>query len=380
MENSIDSKTNESNFLIPTNHSFRDPEFAQKIINKIQKIMKLINRTIKIMHVCGTHEHVVCENGLRSLLPKELEIISGPGCPVCVCPAIDIDRAIAIVQNPNVVLTTFGDMIRVPSSHKSLMEQKAAGSDIRIVYGPSDAIKIAKENPTKEIVFFSIGFETTAPLPAYELVSNPPSNFSIISANKTIPPAMELITSMPDVQIDGFITPGHVAAIIGTKPFDIYSEAYRYPNVITGFEPVDVLLGILLLLKQIEKKEPKTINEYSRVVKPEGNVVAQKIINRVFRTVTSPWRGIGRISDGGLELQEEFQKFDAIKRFDVNIKESRDIPLGCSCHLVLTGKIKPHQCKLFGKSCTPLNPIGPCMVSHEGTCKIAYTFRDMNVE
>jgi hydrogenase expression/formation protein HypD len=370
----------DSSFSSPNVQILRNLEFTKKLLDKINLLMQKIGRTVKVMHVCGTHEHVLCENGLRTLLPKALEIVSGPGCPVCVCPAIDIDRAIVISQNKNVILTTFGDMIRVPSSHKSLMEQKAAGSDIRIVYGPSDAIRIARENPSKEVVFFSIGFETTAPLPAFELASNPPSNFSIICANKTIPPAMELITSMPDVQIDGFITPGHVAAIIGTKPFDIFSDAYRYPNVVTGFEPGDLLLGTFLLLKQIEKKEAKTVNEYSRVVKPEGNLIAQNVMNKVFKSVTSPWRGIGRISDGGLELRDEYQKFDALKRFNIEIKDSRDIPLGCSCHLVLTGKIKPEKCKLFGKSCTPINPIGPCMVSHEGTCKIAYTFKDTSFE
>ena len=363
-------------FSIPGSEILRSPQFAKKLVSKIKALAAEIGRDVKLMHVCGTHEHVICEHGLRSLLPGNIEIISGPGCPVCVCPAADIDRAIEIARLPNTILTTFGDMIRVPSTSIYLREEKSEGADIRVVYGPSDAVKIARENPDKEVVFFSIGFETTAPLPAYELYSKPPENFSIICANKTVPPAMELIVAMPDVQIEGFITPGHVAAIIGAKPFEMFSSAYRYPNVITGFEPNDVLLGLMLLLQQIAEKKSETINEYSRIVKYDGNVKAQEIMNQVFETTTSPWRGIGRIADGGLKLRPEFDQYDAMKRFDVEITDSNDIPLGCSCHLVLTGKIRPHECPLFGKKCTPINPIGPCMVSHEGTCKIAYMFRD----
>lgn len=364
-------------FEIPGVEMLRSPQFAKKLLSKIAKLADDIGRNVKLMHVCGTHEHVICEHGLRSLLPENIEIISGPGCPVCVCPAADIDRAIEIAKLPNTILTTFGDMIRVPSSSVSLREAKSKGGDIRVVYGPSDAVKMARQNPDQEIVFFSIGFETTAPLPAFELSTKPPENFTIISANKTVPPAMELIVSMPDVQIEGFITPGHVATILGEKPFEVFSSAYRYPNVITGFEPNDVLLGLMLLLEQIAEKKSETVNEYSRVVKPQGNIKAQKIMNEVFETTTSPWRGIGRISEGGLKLRPEYEQYDAMKKFDVEITDSNDIPLGCSCHLVLTGKIRPKECPLFGTRCTPINPVGPCMVSHEGTCKIAHMFREI---
>ena len=266
-------------------------------------------------------------------------------------------------------------MIRVPASSLSLAELKAKGADVRIVYGPHDAIKIAKENPDKEIIFFAIGFETTAPLIGYEIQSGPPSNFSVICAYKLIPAALELLISQSQLRIDGFLSPGHVSTIIGLEPFKIFSDAYRVPNVIAGFEPNDVLLGILMLLRQIKNKTFETLNEYSRVVKPEGNKIAQEIIADVFESVSSPWRGIGRILDGGLAIREKYQRFDADKKFDIKIGKAQDIPPGCSCHLIMVGKLSPTECKLFREKCTPLNPIGPCMVSMEGTCSIYYKYQ-----
>ena len=359
---------------IPGLEILKSKEFTKKIIESIKKISSQIIKPVKIMHVCGTHEHTISKYGLRSLLPKELEIVSGPGCPVCVCPAADIDKAIEIGKRDDTIITTFGDMIRVPASNLSLAELKAGGADIRIVYGPNDAIKIANENPDKQVIFFAIGFETTVPLIGYEIKTGPPANFSVICAHKLIPAALELLMSIDRLNIDGFISPGHVSAIIGIKPYKLFSDAYRIPNVIAGFEPNDVLLAILMLLKQIKSKKAETLNEYSRVVKPEGNLVAQRIIAEVFDTVSSQWRGIGRILDGGLAIKKEFERFDANKKFNINITNSVDIPPGCSCHLVMTGKIYPYECKLFRKSCTPLNPIGPCMVSLEGTCSIYYKY------
>ena len=360
---------------IPGIKVLRSKEFTDKIISAIKKIITELNKPIKLMHVCGTHEHTISKYGLRSLLPtKNLEIISGPGCPVCVCPAADIDKAIELGKRDDTIITTFGDMIRVPATNISLAELKAKGADIRIVYGSNDAIKIAKENPNKEVIFFAIGFETTVPLIGYELQSGPPSNFSVICAHKLIPAALELLIAQSQLRIDGFISPGHVATIIGVKPFKIFSDAYRVPNVITGFEPNDVLLAILMLLKQLKDKKYETLNEYSRVVKPEGNKVAQKIIEGVFDMVSSPWRGIGRILDGGLAIKEKYEKYDAEKKFNIKIENSQDIPPGCSCHLVMVGKIYPHECKLFGEKCNPLNPIGPCIVSNEGTCTIYYKY------
>ena len=348
--------------------------FTNKIIKSINKLIKDINRPLKLMHVCGTHEHTISKYGLRTLLPKEIEVLSGPGCPVCICPAADIDKAVELGKRDDTIITTFGDMIRVPATNISLAELKARGADVRIVYGPNDAVKIAKENPNKEVIFFAIGFETTVPLIGYEIQSEPPPNFSVICALKLIPAALELLMSQSQLRIDGFISPGHVSTIIGLKPYEIFSQGYKIPNVISGFEPNDVLLSILMLLKQVRDKNFDTLNEYSRVVKPEGNIIAQKIIEDVFEPVSSPWRGIGRIYDGGLIIREKYRKFDADKKFDIKIEKSQDIPPGCSCHLVMVGKLYPHECKLFGKECTPINPIGPCMVSMEGTCSIYYKF------
>ncbi len=359
---------------IPGIKILRSKEFTDKIIKSINKTVKEIKKPVKFMHVCGTHEHTLSKYGLRPLLPKEIEILSGPGCPVCVCPAADIDKAIELGKRDDTIITTFGDMIRVPSTKLSLAELKAMGADIRIVYGPHDAVEIARKNPDKEVIFFAIGFETTAPLIGYEIKSGAPSNFSVICAHKLIPAALELLISQSQLRIDGFISPGHVSTIIGLQPFKIFSDAYKVPNVIAGFEPNDVLLGILMLLQQIKNKKFETINEYSRVVKPEGNKIAQNVISEVFKSVSSPWRGIGRIFDGGLAIRDKYEKFDADKKFDIKIEKSQDIPPGCSCHLIMVGKLSPNECELFGEICTPLNPIGPCMVSQEGTCAIFYNY------
>ena len=359
---------------IPGIEILRSKEFTKKIIGSIKKLVNEINKPVKFMHVCGTHEHTISKYGLRTLLPKDIEVLSGPGCPVCICPAADIDKAIELGKRDNTILTTFGDMIRVPATNISLAELKAKGADVRIVYGPNDAIKIAEDNPNKEVIIFAIGFETTVPLIGYEIQSGPPSNFSVICAHKLIPAALELLMSQSLLKIDGIISPGHVSTIIGLKPYEIFSQGYRIPNVIAGFEPNDVLLSILMLLKQVRDKKYDTLNEYSRVVKPEGNKIAQKIIEDVFTSISSPWRGIGRIADGGLAIQKEYEEFDAEKKFNIEIKKSQDIPPGCSCHLIMVGKLYPYECKLFGKSCTPINPIGPCMVSMEGTCSIYYKY------
>ncbi len=359
---------------IPGTELLKSKIFTEKIVKSINRIIKDLNTPIKIMHVCGTHEHTISKYGLRSLLPKELEVLSGPGCPVCVCPAADIDKAIELGKRDDTIITTFGDMIRVPATNISLAELKAKGGDIRIVYSPHDAIKIAKENPDKEVIFFAIGFETTVPLIGYEIQSKPPSNFSVICAHKLIPAALELLISQSQLKIDGFISPGHVSTIIGLKPFKLFSDAYRVPNVIAGFEPNDVLVAILMLLKQKKEKRYETLNEYSRVVKPEGNKLAQEIISNVFESISSPWRGIGRILDGGLKIKEEYVEYDADKKFDIDIEKSQDIPPGCSCHLVMIGKLYPYECKLFRKECTPITPIGPCMVSMEGTCSIYFKY------
>lgn len=362
---------------MPGDSTVRNPDFGRKILEKIRQISKELKEPVKIMHVCGTHEHTLAEHGLRDpeIIPGNIDIIAGPGCPVCVCPAEDVDRAIELTKFDNTILTTFGDMIRVPSTHSTLSKEKAKGADIRIVYGPSDAIKIARGNPEKQVIFFAIGFETTAPLLALEIHNEPPDNFSVLSTHKLVPPAMELMINLPDFKLDGFICPGHVAVIIGMEPFIQFSEKHKFPNVIAGFEPNDMLLGIYILLSQIKNKESFAINEYSRVVRPQGNITAQKYMREVYKIADSQWRGIGRIPESGLELKPKFKKYDALNRFDIPHIESQDIPPGCSCHLVLVGKKKPEQCPLFGGKCTPLNPVGPCMVGNEGSCRISYTYR-----
>jgi hydrogenase expression/formation protein HypD len=369
--------TDENGMDMPSDSLIRNPEFGKKILSKIHKISKELEHPVKIMHVCGTHEHTLAEYGLRSpeIIPKNVDVIAGPGCPVCVCPAEDVDRAIALTKKDNLILTTFGDMIRVPSTFSSLSKEKAEGADIRVVYGPADAIKIAQENPNKQVVFFAIGFETTAPLLALEIHNSPPENFTVLSTHKIVPPAMELMIKLPDFKLDGFICPGHVAAIIGMEPFIKFSEMHNFPNVVAGFEPNDMLLAIYIMLTQIKNKESYAINEYSRVVRREGNKTAQNYMKEVYETVDSKWRGIGIIPDSGLELSSKYKEYDALNRFEIPPIESQDIPAGCSCHLVLVGKKKPNQCPLFGKKCTPINPIGPCMVGNEGSCRIAYMYR-----
>ncbi|MHA1752187.1 MAG: hydrogenase formation protein HypD [Candidatus Helarchaeota archaeon] len=352
-------------------HKMKDKNFVNKIIKYIK--MNSHNREIKMTHVCGTHEQVINSSGIRSILPKNIGLISGPGCPVCVCPSHDIDEAIYLAQK-GVTITTFGDMIRVPSTTSSLEKEKAKGGDIRTVYGPNEAIEIAKDNPNKEIVFFAVGFETTAPSIAREILAGPPPNFSVLCSLRTIPPVMELLLGLGDLEIDGFICPGHVATIIGIKPFDQFSKAYRMPTIITGFEPLDILISIAYFIKQLNDKDFHAENEYDRVVKPEGNVKAQKMMEDAFDIVIKQWRGIGRIPGGGFEIKDKFSEFNARKKFEVKIEKSVDIRPGCCCHLIMTGRLVPTKCKLFGKICTPEKPYGPCMVSDEGTCHIWFKY------
>ena len=347
---------------------FREPELAKKIAKKITEIAPK-NDLVKFCHVCGTHEWTITHYGLRDLLPKNVEVIAGPGCPVCIVPAAEIDEAVQIAEK-GAVITSFGDVLRVPGSQKSLLEAKAEGADVRIVYGISDAIKLAKNEPKKEFVFFAVGFETTAPATAVEVLANPPDNFSFLVAHRLIPPAMELLLGLGDLQIDGFLAPGHVSVIIGLKPYELFPRVYRMPTVVAGFEPNDVLMGIYMLLKQHQENKPRLENEYSRLVKWEGNPKAKEVLKKTFKVTSSNWRGIGRLPDSALKLQDKFKCYDANTKFNVKVEQGRDILLGCECHLVIIGKIKPNQCPMFMKSCTPQKPIGACMVSSEGTCRV----------
>jgi hydrogenase expression/formation protein HypD len=347
---------------------FRDPQLAKIISQQIRKIAP-VNTQIKFCHICGTHEWTITHYGLRSLLPGNIEVIAGPGCPVCIVPAAEIDEAVELARK-GVVLTCFGDVLRVPGSETSLLEAKAKGADVRVVYSISDAIRMAEKEPGKEFSFFAVGFETTAPSTAVEVLAKPPENFSLLISHRLIPPAMELLLGIGDLHISGFIAPGHVSAIIGLRPYELFARVYRMPTVVAGFEPTDVLMAILMLLKQRKEETARLENEYSRVVKWEGNTKALDLMSKTFDVVGGSWRGIGRLPDSALELRDEFSIYDSCKKFGVKISQGKDILLGCECHLVIIGKIKPNECPMFMKVCTPAKPVGACMVSSEGTCRV----------
>jgi hydrogenase expression/formation protein HypD len=348
---------------------FRDPKTTQNIIQKIHNLTTTKAGPIKICHVCGTHEWTITHYGLRSLLPPNIEVIAGPGCPVCIVPASEIDHTIELAKEGKVI-TCFGDVLRVPGSQTTLIETKATGADIRIVYAVSDAIEMAKKEPQKEFVFSAVGFETTAPITATEALSELPKNFSFLVSHRLIPPAMEMLLGIEDLQIDGFIAPGHVSAIIGLKPYELFTKVYRMPTVVAGFEPNDVLMALYMLLKQHSTNKAHLENEYTRVVKPEGNKKALKAIHQAFTTTTGNWRGIGQLDNSALQLKDHLAQYDARKKYHLKPIQSKDTPQGCQCHQIIVGKIKPNQCPLFLKTCTPTKPIGACMVSNEGTCRV----------
>jgi len=351
---------------------FRNRDTARKACDRIKGVAKNLDHA-KIMHVCGTHEDTITRYGIRSLLPENVEVISGPGCPVCVTTGREIDEAIALADK-GLTVTTFGDMLKVPGSEDSLEGVKAKGGNVRVVYSITDSASIAAENPDKEVVHIAIGFETTAPSTAAEL-KTAPENFSVLCCHRTIPNAMELLLSSGDVKVNGFIDPGHVSAIIGLGPYRPLTEKFNVPQVIAGFEPLDVLFGILLILEMMEKGKAEVRNEYSRVVKDEGNPKALGIMDEVFQPCDVRWRGFPVIPGSGLELKEEFSQYDARKKFDIKVKDSGE-PAGCRCGDILRGLIRPEGCPLFGKGCAPDKPVGPCMVSNEGACAIAYKFGD----
>ncbi len=348
---------------------FRDVRYAQAVVNKIETLNQ--GRETRIVHVCGTHEDTIVQHGIRSLLTNSIKLVAGPGCPVCVCAAEDVDMAIELARQ-GLIVTTFGDMIRVPSTESSLAKERTSGADVRVVYGVSEAVEIARENPDKEVVFLGIGFETTAPTIAIELLRGPPSNFSILTSLKVIPPAMDLLVNLEGFGVDGFITPGHVSTIIGSNAFQPFAKKTGVPCVAAGFEPLDVLESLRMILVQIKEGRADSENEYTRVVKPEGNLAAQKVLEQAFRIDDAPWRGLGIIEKSGYFIREEFVEHDAQLRFEFPEIESVDILPGCRCHEVILGMIDPVDCALFGKRCTIEDPYGPCMVGNEGTCKIRF--------
>ena len=345
---------------------FRDGHIAKQVITCIKQ--EAGNKKIRIVHVCGTHEDVIVKNGIRNMLPKNVEVLMGPGCPVCTVPPNKIDYAIKLAEQ-GAIVTTFGDMIRVPAENRSLAIAKARGYDIRIVYSIHDAVKIA-EKTDKEVVHFAVGFETTAPTTASEILADPPTNFSVYSAHLLIPPAMTALLEMGATQVDGFIDPGHVSAIIGEEGYRPVQDKYPIPEVIAGFEPLDILFSIALIIKQINEGRTEIENTYTRVVRPEGNQRAIQLMNLVFQPEDASWRGIGTISQSGLQIKPEYDQYDASKKFDILVEDNYSMPKGCKCGEVLRAIIYPWECPLFNNCCTPNNPIGPCMVSHEGSCYI----------
>ena len=354
-------------------------EMINKSIELIKKLSAKLNKDIKIMHVCGSHEHVICKYGIREVLPENITVIPGPGCPVCVTTQREIDTAIYLAEK-NYIITTLGDMYRVPGSKKSLMELQSEGADVRIVYGIGESIKIAKRENNKKVVFIAIGFETTSPTTATELINlksnksnNENNNFYILNCHRQTPPVMEFLLSNGNSNIDGFICPGHVSTITGLKPYYEPCEKYGVPMIVAGFEPIDVLMSIVMILKQKIENKPRVENEYKRAVRDEGNIIAQKMIKEVFEPVDIPWRGFPIIKNGGLKLKEKYREFDISNNED--LPEIREvINKNCICGDILRGERLPMDCKLFGKSCTPFNPIGSCMVSDEGTCRIFYKY------
>ena len=330
------------------------------------------------MEVCGTHTMSIFRSGIRGLLPATVSLLSGPGCPVCVTSQNEIDAFIALSRFDDVIITTFGDLIRVPGTDSSLQKERAEGSDIRMVYSTFDALEIARKNPNKKVAFLGVGFETTAPtiaasiLTAMEMRIN---NYFVFCAHKVLPPALDILMKVKETKIDGFILPGHVSVIIGIKAYLPFFEQYQTPCVVAGFEPVDILQAILMLVEQIEAGGPELVNGYKRAVTFDGNQKAQKIMEDVFETIDANWRGIGTIPKSGLKIREEFAAYDARKVFEIEITDSMD-PKGCACGEILTGLKIPSECPLYKKTCTPMDPVGPCMVSSEGTCAAYYRFHN----
>ena len=354
-------------------NSFKDPVLARGLIESIQA---LAPEHATLMEVCGTHTVAIARNGIRDLMPEGCRLASGPGCPVCVTSNHDIDAVIALARIPDVILTTFGDMTRVPGSTSSLLKEQADGRDVRIVYSPLDALTIAKENPDRPVVFVGVGFETTTPLVAMAIkraAAMGLENFSVYAAHKNMPGALDVLMEDPDLKVDALILPGHVSTIIGVKPYQFLAEKYGIPGVVTGFEPLDVLQGIAMLMRQLHEGRAEIENAYARGVMPEGNPVALTAIDDVFETCTATWRGLGPIEGSGYRIREQYAQFDALRRFEPEIEETRE-PRGCRCGDVLRGIMAPNDCPLFRTVCSPENPVGPCMVSSEGSCAAYFRY------
>lgn len=353
---------------------YRDADAARRYADQIRR---LVTKPWKIMEICGGQTHAIMKFGLDEMLPENVTLIHGPGCPVCVTPVELINKAIEIASRPDVIFCSFGDMLRVPGTHRDLFSVKAAGGDVRIVYSPIDAVALARQNPDRQVVFFAVGFETTAPANAmavYEAHKEKLANFSILVSHVLVPPAIEAILSSPTNQVQGFLAAGHVCTVMGFAEYEPIAKKYGVPIVVTGFEPLDILQGVYMCLKQLEEGRAEVENQYARSVRREGNIQAQKLIRDIFRVVPRKWRGIGEIPQSGLGLREPYSSFDAETRFGVaghTVEESSE----CISGIILQGLKKPVECPAFGTKCTPEHPLGATMVSSEGACAAYYRYR-----
>lgn len=363
---------------------FRDPEKAKYLLTEIRALVEKLqagrDRPLQIMEVCGGHTHAIFRYGIETMLPDEIELVHGPGCPVCVLPMGRVDDCVALAEIPNVIFTTFGDAMRVPGSKKSLLQAKSEGADVRMVYSPLDALQLAKDNPGKEVVFFGLGFETTMPSTAMTVLqaeAEGVENFSLFCNHITIIPTVKAILDSPELQLDGFLGPGHVSMVIGNASYNFIAEQYGKPLVVAGFEPLDVLHAIWMVLKQIDEGRSEVENQYARVVPDDGNAVALNAIGRVFELREFfEWRGLGSIDHSGVRIREEYARFDAERKFAIQSIKIAD-PKSCQCGEVLKGVIKPWECKVFGGACTPETPLGALMVSSEGACAAYYQYGDV---
>jgi hydrogenase expression/formation protein HypD len=361
--------------------ALRDPELAQRLIEGIERLAAELTEQrdgepIRLMEVCGTHTMAIAKNGLRAVMPENLILTSGPGCPVCVTANADIDVAIALAADHALTITTFGDMLKVPGSYRSMNEEKGDGADVRVVYSPLDALMLAQAHPDLEVAFISVGFETTTPIIAATIKRAHQmglTNFSVYAANKTVPLALRALADDPQIAIDGLLLPGHVSTIIGLEPYRFLADEFAIPGVIAGFEPIDILQGIYLLLQQLQEERASIEIGYARGVRAKGNPLAVTTMNEVFEPCDAAWRGLGVIGGTGLRIRDEYAAYDAVRRHRPQSCEPRETP-GCACGEILRGVKTPPQCRLFGTGCTPERPIGPCMVSSEGSCAAYYRY------
>lgn len=355
---------------------FRDRKLVQNMASNIHRMAERLTAPVNFMEVCGTHTMSIYQYGIRSLLPENVRLVSGPGCPVCVTPIGYVDKALACTDDNKNIVATFGDMLRVPGSSSSLMEKRAAGADIRIVYSPLDAVTLARNNPGRRVIFLGIGFETTAPTIAASILEAARlglKNFCVLASHKTMPVPMEILTCDPDLNLKGYLCPAHVSTVIGGNVYKPLAENHHIPCVVTGFEPADVMQGIEMLLTQILRRESRVEIQYSRAVSWEGNKKAQAILSRIFEPCDAAWRGLGILPGSGLAIRPEFAEYNAEQMLSLNVPDVVENP-ACLCGEVLKGKLTPFDCPLFATLCTPESPVGACMVSSEGTCAAAYKY------